>query len=228
LDEIKRTLTKGLEWRKKYKPENLRLKDLTLHSKNMVFQYGMDKTNHPVMYIVLRNDDIENDEKGKMQKFDLFVYAYEVGMRLMTKPVTSLTLIVELKGGTISISMAKAMKAVLDDLGEYYPEMASKIIVLNLGFFMQGLWTFLKGLLPKHVIEKYIFPSDIQKDLLKIIDDNELAFYGSKGDKKIDAQYFIDMEKKLFPEDEKVEEKTQEEKVEEKTEEKELTEEKKE
>jgi hypothetical protein len=130
---------------------------------------------------------------------------------MMQAPVTGMTIIVELKGGNISINVAKTMKVVLDELGEYYPEMAARILVLNSGFFMQGIWTMLKGLLPKHVIDKYSFPTDVQKELLKIVDDNQLAIYGTKGNLKLTSEYFINKEKKIFKEgEEKVDEKKEE------------------
>jgi hypothetical protein len=34
----------------------------------MVFQFGRDKLKQPVLYIILKNDDVENDENGKKEK----------------------------------------------------------------------------------------------------------------------------------------------------------------
>ncbi len=65
---MERTLKKGLEWRENFKPEKIRFKDLNLASKNILYQYGFDKLCQPVMYILLKNDNVENDEKGKKEK----------------------------------------------------------------------------------------------------------------------------------------------------------------
>ncbi len=61
----------------------------------------------------------------------------------MKRPVIGMTIIVELKGGNLTFNLVKTMKGMLDELGEYYPEMAARIVILNTGFFMQSKFFFI-------------------------------------------------------------------------------------
>lgn len=176
-------LKKTYDWRRTYKPENLRLKDLKLAEKMMCYQAGKTKDGYPIHYIVLKNDDCPNDEKGIAEKFKLLVYNFERCTRMMKEPeVHGLINIVELEGGYLSLSIAQTLKGMFDELGIYYTERSHKIYVLNAGWGLSFIWSFVKSFLPQHVIDKYIFLSgdDIKKELSKFIDEKDLIFYGKK------------------------------------------------
>jgi hypothetical protein len=72
IDVAEKTFEKALKWRREYKPESLRLKDLKHADKMVIFPHGVDKDGCPVQYIILRNDSIENDEEGIAEKVFFF------------------------------------------------------------------------------------------------------------------------------------------------------------
>lgn len=128
-------LKKTYDWRRNYKPEQIRIKDLKLAEKQMAYQCGKTKEGHPLHYIILRNDDIPNDEKGIADKFKLLVYNFERSTRMMKEPdVHGIINIVELEGGSLSLSTAQTLKGMFDELGIYYTERSHKIYVLNAGW----------------------------------------------------------------------------------------------
>jgi hypothetical protein len=75
-----------LEWRAKFKPEILRLKDLPYIEENFIFQHGFDKHEQPVFYLILKNENlIENNEETILKKFKHFVYIYELCLKLLAE-----------------------------------------------------------------------------------------------------------------------------------------------
>lgn len=195
-------LEKTFSWRKTFNPEKLRLKDLKYADKQMIYQYGMDKEGHPVQYIIVKNDDLENNEENIKEKFKLLVYSFEMCVRQMQEPVINVVNVVELEGASLSISMARTLKGMFDELGVYYTERTAKIIVLNAGWTISIIWSFLKSFLPQHVIEKYIFiggdREQIRKELLKYIDESQLALYGKDGDLNVNLELMTKREKEVF------------------------------
>jgi len=145
--ELKRTF----DWRKSYCPEKMRFKDLKYGDKHMIFQYGSDNHGQPVQYIVLRNDDVENNEENVKEKFKLLVYNFQMCIAQMKEPVISVVNVVELDGGSLSFGVVKTLKGMFDELGIYYTERSAKIIVLNAGWGLNALWYFVKSFLPQHV-----------------------------------------------------------------------------
>jgi hypothetical protein len=74
-----------LNWKDEFKPNTLRLKDLSYLDQNFIFQYGLDLQNQPVFYVILKNDKTENDEKTIKEKFKHFVYVYESCLHILSK-----------------------------------------------------------------------------------------------------------------------------------------------
>ena len=138
-------MLKAFAWRKEYKPENLRLKDLKHADKMVIFPHGVDKEGFPVQYIILKNDTIANDEEGIQEKQKLLVYNYEITLPIMKEPeIYQVTTVVELEGGSLSLGIVKALKGIFDELGEYYPERSRRVIVLNAGWTLNVIWSFIK------------------------------------------------------------------------------------
>lgn len=63
-----------ISWRAKYKPQNIRLKNLKFAHKMFVFQKGFDLEGHPVVYMVLKNDDVPNTEENKKEKVFVLIW----------------------------------------------------------------------------------------------------------------------------------------------------------
>jgi len=130
--------------------------------------------------MVLKNDDVPNTEENKKEKFKHLVYYYEKAIRLMKHPIFQITVVVEFKDSSLSLEFVKTVKGLFEELGEYYAERLYRIIVLNAPWTFGACWTFIKPLMPPHVIAKYIFikSKNISKELSNYISPNELAMYG--------------------------------------------------
>jgi len=178
-------LSKMLHWRNKYKPQSIRIKDLKYAHKMFAFQKGIDIYDHPVVYMILKNDDLPNTDENKKEKFKHLVYFYEKAIRLMKENVFQITVVAEFKDSSLTIDLVKSVKSVFEELGEYYAERLCKIIILNAPWTMNACWTFIKPLMPPHVIAKYVFiksskEQELKKELEKHIHSDELGLYGKK------------------------------------------------
>ena len=68
IEKAEDCLKKSLFWKREYKPEKLRIKDLKHYEKMAIFNHGFDKQGHPVRYIILERDDLENNDEGFKEK----------------------------------------------------------------------------------------------------------------------------------------------------------------
>lgn len=68
-------LKETIEWRAKFNPEGITLKDVEKVAKTgYLFDYGFDKECRPVVYMIMRKDTVPNDEEGQLLKVRLFSF----------------------------------------------------------------------------------------------------------------------------------------------------------
>jgi len=191
-----------IEWERKYKPKEVRLKDVEEVAKfGYLFHHGHDKKNKPLLWMLLENDKVPNEEKYLDLKYKHLVHTNETCIRWMEKnggPDTfNITWVVEIKGSSLSLSTVKATKHLFDSLGQNYPERVGQILILNPPWTASIIWSFVKPFLTQQQIDKYVFikgsEKDIRQELLKYIDEDQLipALYQGKSSFTFDLQRMI-------------------------------------
>jgi hypothetical protein len=168
------------EWRAKEKPYNIRLEDIgAAVGKSGFFEhFGYDNQGRPVIYINMRNDMGKNDEQTKL-KFKSLVYMTEFCISRMHKNVHQCSWIIDLKDAKVSMSLVKSWIDPLLGLGDHYAERLAVTVVLNSSFFVNTLWAFIKGFLPKSTLQRYhIFKEGDKKAnllLAQLVDKENLS-----------------------------------------------------
>ena len=100
----------------------------------------------------------------------------------MPPGVWNITWVVDLQGASISLSLVQSMKGIFDELGEYYAERMARLILINYGWGISMIWSFLKPLLYANTVEKWQFlatsgtaADKIATDISKYIDLDQLS-----------------------------------------------------
>ena len=121
-----------LEWRNKYGPHKLRIKDLKWPEESIVIQHGFDLQGHPIVWMLVDNNEkIPKNEENIKERIKTVIYCYEKAIAQMKKPIYNLTLIIDFKGGTLNIPQVKQFKGIFEELGLNYAERIHKIFILN-------------------------------------------------------------------------------------------------
>ncbi|KAG2378475.1 hypothetical protein C9374_008114 [Naegleria lovaniensis] len=179
MDQASKQLKETMEWRKTFRPQDIRLKDLEpIAKQGFLFHYGYDKQCRPVIYVLMGKDTADNTEENKKLKFKLFVYMMEKCIKRMPEGVHNIVWLVDLKDSSLSMSLVKEMKDTFVQLGNYYTERLARTLVLNAGWTISMIWSFVSNFLAKETVEKYVmvkgndktiaetFEKYIEKDLL--------------------------------------------------------------
>lgn len=183
VEEAAKILKKNVEWRGTYKPYNVRLKDVeSVAKQGYLYNLGNDKEGRPVIYLIVARDKIENNDEAKKLKFKHFAYVVERATQRMPPEIWNATWIVDLQGASISLGLVQGMKGIFDELGEYYAERMARLILINYGWGISMIWTFLKPLLYENTVQKWLFlasagtaPEKIAAEISKYIDLSQLS-----------------------------------------------------
>jgi hypothetical protein len=163
-DQLKDTL----KWRNEFKPWTVRLKDLApIAKQGFLYQFGYDKQHRPIIYVLLGKDTSENSEENKLLKFKFFVYIMEKCIARMPEGVHNILWIVDMKGSSLSLGLIKDMKDMFVKLGDYYTERLARCMVLNAGWTLNMIWSFVKPFLAQETIDKYVMVKGSAKDTIE-------------------------------------------------------------
>lgn len=179
-DQLKETLA----WRREYKPWTIRLKDVENVAKHgFLYHYGYDRQSRPIIYIQMGKDKAEMSEENKLLKFKFFVYIMEKCVARMAPGVTNILWVVDMKDSSLSLGVVKAMKDMFVKLGDYYTERLARCMVINVGWTLSMIWSFVKPFLAQETVEKYIMVKGGNKELEEILEkyvdkDQQVAEYG--------------------------------------------------
>jgi hypothetical protein len=166
-DQLKETLA----WRREFKPWTLRLKDIEPVAKHgFLYHYGFDKDHRPIIYIHMAKDKTDMSEENKMLKFKFFVYIMEKCIARMPAGVTNILWIVDMKDSSLSLGVVKAMKDMFVKLGDYYTERLARCMMINVGWTLSMIWSFVKPFLAQETIDKYVIVKGGSKELKQILD----------------------------------------------------------
>jgi hypothetical protein len=203
MDVASAHLKETVEWRKTFRPQDLTLRDLESVAKSgWCYQYGFDKESRPIIYMKLSKDKAPDTEENRMLKYKLLAYIQEKCVARMPEGVYNITWVVDLAGASITLSLIQSMKDMFVKLGDHYTERLAKVYVMNLGWGLSMIWSFLKPFLAASTIAKYNIlngkDSQNREALAKDIDVSQLPkeFLGDK-------DYQFDLEKEI-QEDEKL------------------------
>lgn len=187
-------LKETCDWRAKFHPQNLKLTDVEKAAKSgYMFHTGYDKEFHPIIYLQLGKDKLENDDEGSLLKFKNVVWIMEDTIKKMPKGVYQITWIIDASNTSLTLSNVKAMKDMFSKLGDYYTERMKRAFVLNVPWTLSFIWQFLKMVLPKETVEKYQLisgtPEQLKETFSKYIADDQLiAEYAGKAPFKYDFE----------------------------------------
>jgi len=179
-------LKETLAWRREYKPWNIRLKDVENVAKyGFLYHYGYDRQSRPIIYIQMGKDKSEITEENKLLKFKFFVYIMEKCVARMAPGVTNILWVVDMKDSSLSLGVVKAMKDMFVKLGDYYTERLARCMVINVGWTLSMIWSFVKPFLAQETIDKYVMVKGGNKELEEILDkyvdkDQLIEEYGGK------------------------------------------------
>jgi len=212
-------LKETCDWRKDYKPQDVKLKDVEAVAKQgYLYHFGMDKKQRPIVYLVLGKDKADNTDALKLMKFKYIVYIMEQCILEMPKEVYSITWVIDASNCSLTMGLIKSMKDMFTKLGDYYTERLSMAFVCNVPWSVSFLWSFIKPFLAKETVAKYVFvkgtPAKLKPQFTPYIDEEQLVKdYG--GSAKFDFNY----DDELKAEEERLEKLESKEKEEEKKEE---------
>nr|CAG4719222.1 unnamed protein product [Naegleria fowleri] len=156
IDEVEPVLKGACEWRKKFEPWNVHIDDVkAVAQQGAIFHVGFDKAGHPLIYVKLGLDKLENNEENKLLKFKFFVWLYELAIRRMPENIYQTSWIVDLTDASLSVHLIKSMKDMFLELGTYYVERMAAIVVVNVPWSLKFLWGVVKMFLTQQTIDKY-------------------------------------------------------------------------
>ncbi|KAL0487734.1 CRAL-TRIO domain-containing protein [Acrasis kona] len=185
VENAQKQLHETVIWRESYKPQDIRLKDLKpIAESGWLFHFGFDKQSRPIIYVLMGKDKTENTEENKLLKFKYFVYINELCIKRMPEGVHNITWIVDLKDSTVSMALVKQMKDMFVKLGDYYTERLAKCIVVNVGFYLNLMWQFVKPFLAQETVDKYT--------LIKYTDKE--PFYAAVNKEQLPKDFFGDVD----------------------------------
>lgn len=163
-------LKETLAWRREYKPWNIRLKDVESVAKSgFLYHYGYDKQSRPIIYIQMGKDKTDMSEENKLLKFKFFVYIMEKCVARMAPGVTNILWIVDMKDSSLSLGVVKAMKDMFVKLGDYYTERLARCMMINVGWTLSLIWSFVKPFLAQETIDKYVIVKGGSKELDEVL-----------------------------------------------------------
>jgi len=166
--EAEPVLKGACEWRNKYQPWNIHIDEMKeFAEQGSLFHVGFDKHGHPMIYVKLGKDKVDNhSEQNKHMKFRFFVWLYELVIRRMPANVYQTSWIVDLTDASLSTSLIKSMKDMFIELGTYYVERMAAIVVINTPWSLKFLWGVVKMFLTQQTIDKYNIQGSLkEKDL---------------------------------------------------------------
>lgn len=187
-------LKETCDWRASYRPEKVKLTDVEKAAKSgYMFHTGYDKEFHPIIYLQLGKDTLENDEENSKLKLKNVVWIMEDTIKKMPKGVYQITWIIDASNASLTLSNVKAMKDMFSKLGDYYTERMKRAFVLNVPWTLSFIWQFLKMVLPKETVEKYQLisgsPEQLKETFVKYISEDQLiADYAGKASYKFDFE----------------------------------------
>ena len=177
------------ELRENYEMENLiEIKRLYPHG-----YHRTDKLGRPIYIELYDKTDVNGlfkiTTEDKMVKYYIKQYERQVKYifpacsAVVKRPVEQSCTILDANGiGVFSLAgPIKGFVKLASDIGQdYYPEMLGKMTIINVGFLFRAIWSMVKGFIDAKTQSKIsLLKSDYQKELLKIIDaDNLPKFLG--------------------------------------------------
>jgi hypothetical protein len=185
IDIAAKHLKETLEWRSTFRPQDLELRDFERVAKSgWCYHYGFDRESRPVIYMKLGRDSAPDSEENRMLKYKFLAYVQEKCVSRMPENVINITWVVDLDGASITMSLIKSMKDMFVKLGDHYTERLAKVYVMNLGWGLSMIWSFMKHFLAQTTVDKYNILSGgektIKAELSKAIDPSQLPkdFFG--------------------------------------------------
>jgi hypothetical protein len=173
-----------LKWRKEFKPDHIKLKDVESVAKSgFLYHSGHDKKNRPILNLIICKDKTDFSAENVDKKFKTMVYEYErciAAMENCEPEVYQICWVVQVYESTISVDLVTTMKASFDELENRYPERTGQILVLNPPVTVSIVWPVIKAFLTEDQANRYVFisgwyDSDIRNGLLEKIDDDQLT-----------------------------------------------------
>jgi hypothetical protein len=206
LKDALKALKETCEWRVVFQPQKIQIKDCGAVAKQgHLFLHGYDLKSRPVLYLQMGKDK-DMTEKGWKDKISLLAYWQEKSVSLMKPGVTSCTWVIDLKGiAGVDINTVKSVKDMFIKLGDHYSERLHSAIIVNVPFYINIVWNFLKVFISKSTLEKFIFVSgsnEKQKTVINkyIHEDQLLKAYFGKSDYAYDYNSLLEEDKKRFSE----------------------------
>lgn len=112
-------------------------------------------------------------------QFKFFVYIMEKCIARMPAGVTNILWIVDMKDSSLSLGIVKAMKDMFVKLGDYYTERLARCMMINVGWTLSMVWSFVKPFLAQETIDKYVIVKgggkELKQMLEKYVDENQLV-----------------------------------------------------
>jgi len=186
VDVSQQQLKETVEWRAKFKPQEITLESIDAVAKlGYFYTAGHDKDGRPIMYMQMGKDTMENTPENTLLKFKHIVYMMERAIERMPEGVYSLTWIIDMKNSSLSLGTVKATKDMFSELGNFYTERLCRTLVVNAPWTINALWTVVAAFLAKETREKYIFvkgkPEELKRTYLQYIDEDQLIqeYYGT-------------------------------------------------
>eukprot|EP00689_Sawyeria_marylandensis_P003590 EC826079.1.p1 GENE.EC826079.1~~EC826079.1.p1 ORF type:complete len:140 (+),score=57.68 EC826079.1:352-771(+) len=133
------------------------------------------------MWMDLGKDILPNNEENTPLKTKFFIYMFEKCVKKMDENngVYEFVWIFNTKNMSLSLSLIKQIKELIVQIGDVYNERLGKSIVLNLSWYLNLLWLFMKPFLQKTTVDKYIFltgsDEEIKKKLLEYVEEKEIS-----------------------------------------------------
>jgi len=188
------SLKNSCEWHATIKPETISLSSTEKISKQgHIFHHGFTKDGSPIIYFQFKKMKINafDDETAKLRLYNL-VYWTETCIRQMKPGVTNSTWLIDLKDVSISISMAKNLKKMLEKLGENYAERLGRCIIVNPPWSISLIYNFARPFLSNRCLQKYIILKNAKEQTKRIsefVDEDDLLVeYGGKSTYKFDFE----------------------------------------
>ncbi|KAL0489859.1 hypothetical protein AKO1_009348 [Acrasis kona] len=202
LDVASNHLKETLEWRKTFRPQDLRAKDFeSVAKQGWCYHYGFDRQSRPIIFLKMGRDTAPDTEENRLLKYKYLAYVQEKCISRMPPGVYNITWVVDLHQANVTLAMCQNMKDMFVKLGDHYTERLARVYVMNLGWGLSMIWSFIKPFLAKSTVEKYniIKGNDkhIAEEIAKGLDPAQTPkeFFGQV-DYNFDIQKIIDEESK--------------------------------
>jgi len=166
LDKSEKMLNNSLNWRKEFKPQSIKAKDISEESRTgKLYTYGKDKYGRPIVYM---RPARENSTNSELQLKNL-VYFLERTIKTMPNHVEQMVWLIDFKDFSLKNAPPLSQSlAVLNILSDHYPERLGQCFLFDTPFIFNIFWSAVSPFVNSNTKKKIVFIPSNKKEKEKI------------------------------------------------------------